>query len=85
MKVRKTVTERKRSANRRNAQLSTGPRTELGRYITKFNAVKMGLFAKNVVIPLVDGIAGQEEFAELLADLVVQFQPENTFENFCVG
>ena len=51
MRCNKTVTPRKIEANRKNAKRSTGPRTERGKSIAKFNAVTLGLFAKHVVIP----------------------------------
>lgn len=36
----------KLSANRRNAQLSTGPKTEAGKAKSALNAVKHGIFTK---------------------------------------
>ena len=36
----------KLSANRRNAQLSTGPKTEVGKAKSALNAVKHGIFTK---------------------------------------
>lgn len=47
MKSRST-TPRKSAANRRNAQRSTGPKTEAGKSIAKLNALKHGL---NTPIP----------------------------------
>jgi hypothetical protein len=37
-------------ANRRNAQLSTGPRTERGRRISSMNALRHGLTAQHVTV-----------------------------------
>ena len=37
------------SANRRNAQLSTGPKTALGKFKSALNAVKHGIFAKELM------------------------------------
>ena len=73
---KKTLTEKKLAANRLNAKRSTGPRTERGKNTSKFNAVKAGLFAKQVVIPLCDGEGSEEQFARLLAELQQEFQPE---------
>jgi hypothetical protein len=84
MRCRKTVTEKTLTANRLNAKRSTGPRTERGKNTSKFNAVKAGLFAKHVVIPLCDGEGSEEEFARLLADLEQEFQPEGRLEKFYV-
>ena len=41
MSHRKTVTEKTLTANRLNAQRSTGPRTQRGKNYSKFNAVKL--------------------------------------------
>lgn len=38
-------------ANRRNSQLSTGPRTPEGKGVSRFNALKSGINAKAQVIP----------------------------------
>ena len=84
MRCRKTVTEKTLTANRLNAKRSTGPRTERGKNTSKFNAVKAGLFAKHVVIPLCDGEGSEEQFARLLADLKQKFQPEDPLEEFYV-
>ena len=40
------VTEKQREANRRNAQLSTGPRTDAGKDASRVNALKHGLRAR---------------------------------------
>ena len=39
------------SANRRNAKLSTGPRTSAGRARSAMNACKSGIYAKSEIIP----------------------------------
>jgi len=41
-----TLSLQKLSANRKNAQLSTGPKTELGKAKSALNAVKHGIFTK---------------------------------------
>ena len=51
------TTPRKIEANRRNAQRSTGPRTEAGRNKVKFNALTHGLTAETVVLPHEDAAA----------------------------
>lgn len=84
MRCRKTVTEKTLAANRLNAKRSTGPRTERGKNTSKFNAVKRGLFAKHLVIPVCDGDRSAEQFTELLVDVRHEFQPEGPFEEFCV-
>ncbi len=42
---------RKRDANRRNALASTGPKTDEGKDLIRFNAVRHGLTARAVLIP----------------------------------
>ncbi len=61
------ATLRQIEANRRNAQKSTGPRTEAGRARSRLNAVKHGLSrtlpapasAEPLVLPLAQAIAGE--------------------------
>jgi hypothetical protein len=84
MRCVKTVTPRKIEANRRNAQRSTGPRTERGKSNTRFNAVTLGLFAKHVVIPMCDGDRPEKEFQTLLDGLHQEFHPVGLSEEWLV-
>jgi hypothetical protein len=84
MKLRKTVTRAKLEANRMNSKRSTGPRTQRGKRTAKYNALTLGLFATNVVIPICDGDDSDAEFQTLLSGLHQQFQPEGTFEEWFV-
>src|SRR3984957_3016746 len=45
---------RKIEANRRNTQLSTGPKTEEGKFRSRRNAVRHGLTAESVIVGLED-------------------------------
>src|SRR5215471_21553140 len=45
------ATDKQIEANRRNAQKSTGPRTEEGRAAVRFNGLKHGLSAKSLCLP----------------------------------
>ena len=54
------TTQRKMEANRRNAQKSTGPRTEEGKAKVKFNALKHGMTAETVVLPHEDAAAYEQ-------------------------
>jgi len=45
----KPISEKKLEANRRNAQLSTGPRTEEGKRTSSMNPLKHGLLAHGVI------------------------------------
>jgi len=56
-------------ANRRNAQQSTGPRSEIGKQKSSLNALRHGLTARVVVLPTEDLAAYQRFSAEFLADL----------------
>src|SRR5262252_8363610 len=38
-------------ANRQNAQLSSGPRTEAGKAVSSMNALKSGIFSNHEVLP----------------------------------
>ena len=48
-----TISEKQLLANQRNAQLSTGPRTEAGRAISSKNAIKHGLRAREAGVSMV--------------------------------
>jgi hypothetical protein len=56
-------------ANRRNAQQSTGPRSDAGKQKSSLNALRHGLTARVVVLPTEDLAAYQRFSAEYLADL----------------
>ena len=70
------ATNKQISANRANAQKSTGPKTEAGRQVASRNAVTHGLFAKDVVA------AGEdpEIYEALLEALKEEHQPETVME-----
>jgi hypothetical protein len=63
-------------ANRRNASLSTGPKTEPSRRISSMNALKHGLTAQQVTV--FDETA--EEFQAFHAELMAALRPEGAFE-----
>jgi hypothetical protein len=84
VKRRKTVTQKKIDANRRNARRSTGPRTERGKCNSRFNALTLGLFAKHVVIPVCDGYKPERDFQSLLDSLHQDFQPVGFYEEWLV-
>ena len=65
------ISEAKRAANRANAQRSTGPRTEEGKTVVRFNAVKHGMCAEETVLPGEDAAA----FEALRADVLEQLAP----------
>ena len=78
-----SVSEKQLQANRENA-LKGGVKTPEGKAIVKYNALKHGLLAKEVVITVGDGAENPEEFNALLADLQAQLSPEGVLEAMLV-
>jgi hypothetical protein len=66
-------------ANRRNAQQSTGPRTEIGKKTSSLNALRHGLTLRIVVLPTEDLAAYQRFSAEFLVDLAPETFAERQF------
>ncbi len=64
------------AANRRNAQLSTGPKTPEGKAAVRFNALKHGLTAERLVTSLED----DDEFNQLRQAYEEHFQPVGPVE-----
>ena len=64
------------TANRRNAQKSSGPKTLRGKSLSKMNALKHGLRAEQVLIPGED----EREFADLRRRLFEDLQPNGALE-----
>jgi hypothetical protein len=63
-------------ANRRNAQQSTGPRSETGKKTSSLNALRHGLTARVVVLPSEDLAAYKKFSDEYLASLAPDTFPE---------
>ena len=70
------ATQKQIEANRRNAQRSTGPVTDLGKAVAKFNALKHGMTASTAVLPHED----PSSYAELRDSFVATYQPANAVE-----
>ena len=68
------------TANRANAQKSTGPRTDAGKSASRFNALQHGLDAKSVIIPGED----PAEYDALAAGYRDEFRPTSPSETFHV-
>lgn len=68
----------KLSANRRNAQLSTGPKTALGKAKSALNAVKHGIFTNE----LMKNVSGEElqNFEVLKLGLVESLKPKDQMQ-----
>ncbi len=74
------ATQKQIQANRSNAQLSTGPRTEQGKAIARMNALKTGIDARNEAASGEDPAA----LAALAAVYDHEFQPIGVVERFLV-
>ncbi len=70
------TSEAKANANRRNAEKSTGPKTEEGKAAVSQNAVKHGLLARQEVISSED----YGEFERLRDEILAEFQPVGAIE-----
>jgi hypothetical protein len=70
------TTQKQAESNRRNAEKSSGPTSEEGRERSKFNAIKHGMAAGQVLIP------GEPaaEFEELTTALMFAWKPANGME-----
>jgi hypothetical protein len=72
------------AANRRNAQLSTGPRTEEGKGRSRQNALKHGILASALLITAGEGAEDPAEFTEFLTGLRRDLVPVGTLEEMMV-
>jgi hypothetical protein len=75
---------RKVEANRRNAQRSTGPRTALGKSRVSRNAVKHGIFSKNLLTRDADGCEDPREYCQMHAAISEHYQPQGLLEELVV-
>jgi len=72
------------AANRRNAQLSTGPRTEEGKSRSRHNALKHGILTSDLLITQGVGAEDPAEFDELLSSLSRDLEPVGALEEILV-
>jgi hypothetical protein len=63
-------------ANRRNALKSTGPRTQNGKMNSRQNAVRHGLTAETVVVPIEDA----EDYNSFEASIVLDYDAQSAVE-----
>ena len=71
-------------ANRRNAQLSTGPKTHAGKNHSRQNALKHGVLASALLIKKGGGAEDTAEFEELLTALNRDLAPVGRLEEMMV-
>lgn len=76
---RTRCSDRKRAANRNNAQRSTGPRTSRGKLHSRANALKAGLFDK-VVLTSARQLPDYPAFEQLQQDLLRAYPPQTLGE-----
>lgn len=79
-----TTSPAKIEANRRNAQKSTGPKTDKGKAIAKRNALKHGLLAREVVVTEGNAKESPKEFRALLEALLQDLAPAGPLEEMLV-
>ncbi len=75
------ASDRQILANRRNASLSTGPRSKAGKERSRCNAIRHGLTAETVVRHLED----HREYAAFEAAIEVDYAPNSTVERQLVA
>jgi hypothetical protein len=69
------------NANRRNAQLSTGPRTEAGKARSRQNSLKQGLTGAGIVQPAAEAA----KIAQRTRDWSPTIQPKNSYQAWLLG
>ena len=69
------TTKKQTEANKQNALVSTGPVSPEGKALVSQNAVKHGIFAKDLIITTGDGEEDAQEYKELLDGLISSLNP----------
>jgi len=75
-----TVSELQLAANRANAQLSCGPKTEQGKFKSSHNALKTGLTGRTILLPT-DDVAAYQILVALIGE---KFAPATDIEKHLV-
>jgi hypothetical protein len=70
------TSQRQTDANRRNALLSTGPRTENGKERARQNAFRHGLTAETVIL----GIEDAAQYDAFESEIVTEYDPKSVVE-----
>jgi hypothetical protein len=82
--MKKTTSLKQIAANQRNAQKSTGPKTPEGLTISKMNAVKHGIFSKEVLVRGLNFKENTAEFAALHDRFTQEYNPVGPVEEMLV-
>ncbi len=78
------TTQKQIEANGQNALLSRGAVTEEGKAIVSKNAIKNGIFTRDLIISHGDGKENIEEYQELLNNLIQSLNPNDQMEHLLV-
>ncbi len=84
-KRKRQVSDRRTRANRQNASKSTGPKTSVGKSHSRGNALKHGLFARDLFVDFTVRTENPQEFAELESKAREELQPVGRLEELEVG
>lgn len=80
----RSISERNRAANRKNAQRSTGPKTEAGKARSRGNAIKHGFFVQEMPLQRWHFTEDFRKAERLFQELVDHFQPVGPVEKILV-
>lgn len=78
------VSAQKREANRKNAQKSTGPRTEAGKAKSALNSYRHGFFAKHLFPTAEQAAEDKSDYLAVAKGVYDHYQPSGFMENFWV-
>lgn len=71
-------------ANQTNCQLSTGPKSEEGKKVISKNAIKHGIFTKDLMLKSEVCQESEVEYQELFSGLVDSLTPQSEIESLLV-
>ena len=75
------TSEKKTAANRANAQKCTGPKSKAGRTRTRFNALKLGLYASHEILPGED----RDHYDAIHVRILAFYDPQTPMEELLCG
>ena len=78
------TTEKQIEANKKNALHSTGAVTDEGKAVVALNAIKHGVFARDLIISSGDGKENEGEYKQLFHNLIESLNPQNQLEHLLV-
>lgn len=78
------TSEKQLIANLKNAQVSTGPLTVSGKKTVSVNAIKHGIFTKELILSSAIGNESESEYQEILTNLIDCLSPCDQMESLLV-